>query len=167
VNPFLAGQRLTAGQLNDATQKTLKSIEVSTAGIINTTSGTTQLDIPKMALGPIPQVNGGLYQFNLHAIVQASVATDEFKMLVRRDTALTGTIIQEWTIFAAGITTARGVYPWDDFVASATEDVNYFVSLQRTSGTGTLAIYGQYGTGNRSGIACVRVGYSSEFAVIP
>ena len=28
--PFLAGQRLTAGQLNDATQKTITSIDINT-----------------------------------------------------------------------------------------------------------------------------------------
>jgi hypothetical protein len=165
--PFLAGQRLTAGQLNDATQKTLKSISISAAGVINTTAGTTELNIPKLALGPIPQVNGGLYRFEPRLIVQNSVGTDDFELRLRRDTALTGTIVKSWFLYGPQHVGVHHWQIWADIPATVTEDVNYFVSLRRTAGTGTLSLYGQVGSSDASGIAAVRSGYSSEFAVIP
>lgn len=165
--PFLAGQRLTAGQLNDATQKTLKSIEVSQAGIIATTSGTTELDVPKLGLGPVPLVNGGLYQFESRFTLQNSNGTDEYTVRVRRDTALTGAIVTTWVVYAPGTTAGYLFVDWADVISAADENVQYFTSFQRASGSGTLSVYGQLSSTNRSGIKMSRAGYSSEFQVVP
>jgi len=164
--PFLAGQRLTAGQLNDATQKMMKSIEVSTAGTINTGIGATEVNITKLALGPIPQVNGGLYRFDMRLVVQNTVGTDDFVISLRRDTALTGTLIRAWTIFAPQNVAVHLWEVWADVPATVTESVNYFVSAKRTLGTGTLSVYGQFATSTQSGVSCSRNGYASEYAVI-
>lgn len=165
--PFLAGQRLTAGQLNDATQKTLKSVEVSTAAVINTTSGTTELNVPKLALSGIPQVAGGLYRFSPRLTVQNSVGTDDYSLILRRDTALTGTVVRQWFLYSPNLTSVRQWQSWADITAIADETVNYFVSIQRTAGSGTIAIYGQVGTFDRSGIRVDRGGYASEYVLVP
>lgn len=166
-NPFLAGQRLTAGQLNDATEKTLSSIEVGTAGSIGTTSGTTELNIAKLQLGPVALVAGGLYRWDARLTLQASVTTDTFEMRIRRDTAVTGTLITSMQIQAPnnlGVTTFVG---WDSFISSVVDPaVTYFTSLVRTSGTGTLNIFGQTSTTQRTGIKLARDGYSSEYTVV-
>lgn len=165
--PFLAGQRLTAGQLNDATQKTLKSIDIIAAGALYTTSGTTELDLPKFALSAIPQVNGGLYRFDLRIITsQNTLATDQFSLFIRRDTALTGTIIDEIPIYPPPTVNGVLLVVWADFPAVADESVNYFLSAKRRSGTGTFTVYGQLLTSSHSAIKISRVGYSSEFALV-
>jgi hypothetical protein len=165
--PFLAGQRVTAGQLNDATQKTLKSIEVGISGVIATTSGTTELNVSQLALGPVDLVFGGLYQWFPRVTVQFSVGTDEYKMIIRRDTALTGPIVTDWVIYGPRHTGGYLFSSWDDFESSAVDPgVNYFVSFQRVLGTGTLTIYGQIDSTNRTGLKLARTGYSSEFQIV-
>lgn len=168
--PFLAGQRLTAGQLNDATQKTLDSVSVSVAGGIGTTSGTTELNIPRLALGPVPLVAGGLYRFQIRAILSVTNNLDAFSMIIRRDTALTGTVISEVLLGAKDPTAGYGftVAPWVDMPAVLTEpSVSFFFSLKRnlSTGGGTMTIFGQTAVAARSGTAIVRVGYSSEYRV--
>ncbi len=164
--PFLAGQKLTAGQLNDATQKTIKSIEIGVAGAVYTTSGTTELNMPRFSVGPVSVVNGALYLWNLRLDLQNTVGTDVFNLIIRRTTALTGTVISDWLIRTSSGTVGYSQNYWDDFVSSADESVQYYVSVQRLSGTGTLSVYGQSSTTNRSGIALRRVGYSSEYQVV-
>lgn len=165
--PFLAGQRLTAGQLNDATQKTLDSVEVGTSGIINSGITTTETNIPKLAMGPIALVAGGLYQVKLRLILQQSVASDEFLCIVRRDTALTGTVVTEFFIGAPVTTAGFMMVEWDDFTSASDESgVPFYVSLKRSAGSGNIQIYGQLNGDNRTGAKLSRVGYSSEFRVV-
>lgn len=165
--PFLAGQKLTAGQLNDATQKTLKSVEIGTAGIIATTSGTTELNIAQLAIGPVDLVAGGLYSWTPKLVLQNSVGSDEFNLIIRRDTPLTGALVSDWVIYRPGHTGGYWFSVPDDFT-SAVDDpgVNFYVSLQRLNGTGTLSLYGQLSSTNRSGLKLVRTGYSSELQVV-
>lgn len=132
AGPFLAGQRLTAGQLNDATQKTLTSVEVGVAGALATGIGATEVNIPKLALGPVALVAGGLYHFDARVTLQQTVATDGFMMRLRRDTALTGTVVAEWLIYAVAATSGNVFFAWDDFISTIAEPtVNYFVSFKR------------------------------------
>ena len=166
--PFLAGQRLTAGQLNDATQKTIKTIEVGTSGIIGTTSGTTELNVSKLGFGPCAMVNGGLYTFGVHLILQyVTSAAQEYLCTIRRDTALTGTVIAQWTIYNQASTGGFSFTNWQDVPWSADENVNFFMSFQRLTGANTMNIYGQITTIARSGAKVARSGYSSEYSLVP
>lgn len=165
--PFLAGQRLTAGQLNDATQKTLDEAEISAAGAIQIGINTVETNIPKLALGPVDLVAGGLYSIQPKLILNNSVATDEFILRVRRDTPVTGTLVAEMTIWRPNTTAGYLFSTYDDFT-SAVDDpgVMLYSSLVRNAGTGNIAIYGQFSTLSRTSIKIVRVGYSSEFRVV-
>lgn len=165
--PFLAGQRLTAGQLNDAVEKTLDSAEVGVAGSIAVTSGTTELNIPQMAIGPVALVAGGLYRWDIRLTLQASVTTDTFRFRIRRDTALTGTVVTDWSLPAANTLGVTAFSSWDNFISSVADPtVSYFVSLTRTSGSGTLTLFGQTSTTERTGIKLARDGYSAQFRVV-
>ena len=165
--PFLAGQRVTAGQLNDAVQKTLQSIEVGIAGGIATTAGATELDIPELAVGPVDLVGGALYAWEIRLATTRTSATDLFNVIIRRDTPLTGTVISDWIIPAAPATTSYVFTAWDDMI-SAIDDpgVQFYTSIQRLSGGGTITVAGQLSGSNRSGIKLVRTGYSSAFQVV-
>lgn len=167
--PFLAGQRLTAGQLNDATQKTLDSVTVTFEGIMVTTVGAAEIDIPRLALGPVPLVAGGLYRFGIRLILTNTVETDEFTCLIRRDTALTGTIVGEVACSPkeSALGKAFDTVVWSDLPAIVSESgVNFFFSLKRFAGTGTMSAHGKLTSRVvQPGAHIARVGYSSEFRV--
>lgn len=162
--PFLAGQRLTAGQLNDATQKTLDSVQVGTAGVVVGGIGATETNVAQMRLGPVDLVAGGLYYFDVSLIFQQTVTTDEFTMRIRRDTALTGTLVSEWGLYVALTTAGTRRSLWKDFTSSVADPaVQFFCSFIRTAGTGTVSIYGSLGSVNKTSVAIRRDGYASEF----
>lgn len=166
--PFLAGQRLTAGQLNDATQKTLKTIEVGTAGVIGTTSGATELNIPQLAIGPVDLVAGALYRFDVRMTLQyVTAANQEYNMIIRRNTALTGPIVSDWVIYPAVGLAGFQFVAWDEFTSPINDPaVQFFTSFQRLNGVNTMQIYGQLSGTNRSTMSLKRTGYSSECQVV-
>lgn len=164
--PFLAGQRLTAGQLNDATQKTILSVEVGNSGTLYTTSSTTELNMPKFAMSGLQLVNGGLYELAVHLFLQNSVGTDTYNLIVRHTTALSGALVTDWVIPAPAKTTQYDFSTWDDIVSAADVTRNYFFSVQRLSGTGTLSVLGQGSSTNRPGVKLMRTGYSSEYSLV-
>lgn len=166
--PFLAGQRLTAGQLNDATQKTIQTIEVGIAGIIATTSGATELTIPELTFGPIDLVAGALYRWDVRATLQyVTSSAQEYNWIIRRDTPLTGTVVSDWVIYNQATTGGFQFVAWDEFIATADETgVMFYTSIQRLTGTNTCQVYGQLSGSNRTTQSIKRVGYSSELTVV-
>lgn len=165
ANPFLAGQRLAAGQLNDATEKTLVSLEVGVAGALHA-GITAETTITKMTPGPVSLVAGGLYSVGIKLLYAQTVGTNEFNLIIRRDTALTGPVVTDWVIPPPNATGTVLFSGWDDIISSiADPNVQYYVSLARLSGAGSATVYGQSSTTNRSGWKVVRTGYSSEYVV--
>lgn len=116
---------------------------VTAAGVINTTSGTTELDIPKLAIENWTVTNTAWYILNLKLSAQMSAGNDSYLVRVRKDTALSGTVIAqfEWITQVAGFTHAVSQHiPWQ---APATDaDADFYVSIQRIAGTGVAAING-------------------------
>lgn len=169
--PFLAGQRLTAGQLNDATQKTLDSVAISASGAMVTTVGATEANIPKYALGPVPLVDGGLYRIWIRGLFTTTVASDSFTIIIRRDTALTGPIIAELAMAPQEDTTglAFTVTDYSDLPSVLDEPaVSFFFSMKRFAGTGTASAQGMLvGRVIQPGSLIERVGYASEYRVVP
>lgn len=165
--PFLAGQRLTAGQLNDATQKTITSVDINTAGILVSGISTTETTIPQYTLGPITQNTGALYEIRMRSILEQTNADDEFFMFMRKNTPLTGTIIAEWNIWKPKANGAGFLFlGWADFGATADETVTYYFSLQRFSGGGNILAYGNHTSFTPTGLKITRIGYASEHTVV-
>ena len=165
--PFLAGQRLTAGQLNDAVEKTLDSVDVAIAGVLATTSGTTELNVSQFALGPVAVDTANLYKLAVRIIGSQTVATDEFFCRIRRDTPVTGTLIAEWVMYAPGTTAGFLFTSFADFVPSADNPaINYYLSVARAVGTGVLNVWGQLNNRNRSGDSITRIGYAPQYRVV-
>lgn len=165
--PFLAGQRLTAGQLNDAVEKTLDSVDLGVAGTIATTSGTTELNIPQFALGPVSVNTANLYQLAVRLICSQTVASDEFFCRIRRDTPVTGTLVAEWVMYAPAVTTGFLFTSFADFVPAGTNPaINYYLSVARFAGSGVLNVWGQLNNRNRSGDSITRIGYAAQYRVV-
>lgn len=171
--PFLAGQKLTAGQLNDATQKTIQSIDVNIAGTpLVSPVTTTETTITQFTLGPFDQVAGALYRVNVRAIVQQTIATDEFFMIMRKNTPLTGPIVAGWDMFKLILLNSGFWFNGSaDIPATVDESgVTYYFSAVRFTGIGSWIVWGQ-NPGNTnsptpSGVQFTRVGYTSEYTVI-
>lgn len=167
--PFLAGQRLTAGQLNDATQKTIAAVDVNIVGELVTGVTTTETTITQFTLGPFDQVAGGLYKVVTRVIFEQTVADDEFLLKMRKNTPLTGTIVANWNMWSPPAPAKGQLFTgWANFPALINESVTYYFSVIRrpASGTGSIKIYGHHTSDTPSGVSVERVGYGSEFTVV-
>lgn len=145
---------IEAGSIDNIT---LDSSEVSTVGAINSTITTTETNITKMASGLVTVTAGDLIGFDIKAILQNSIASDEFYLRIRKGTAVSGTLVQQITVYRPNHTAGYQLTTWIDWPCSATETTNFYVSLVRATGTGNLTVYGQSGTG----MAIRRLGLSS------
>jgi hypothetical protein len=167
--PFLPGQRLTAGQLNDATQKTMASVDVNIEGVILDNVTTTETTITQLTLGPFDQRTGALYSVETRIIIQQTDASDEFLLIMRKNTPLTGTIIANWNMWRL-IENGKGAlfHAYADFPGTADESVTYYFSVIRrpASGTGHITIYGHHTSDTPTGAKILRTGYSSEYTVV-
>lgn len=167
--PFLAGQRLTAGQLNDATQKTLASVDVNIEGVILDNVTTTETTITQLTLGPFDQVTGGLYTVETRVIIQQTDATDEFLLNMRKNTPLTGDIVASWNMWRLVANDKADLFhAYADFPGTADESVTYYFSVVRlpATGSGHITIYGHHTSDTPTGCKIMRTGYSSEYTVV-
>jgi hypothetical protein len=118
----------------------------TTVGFMATTSGTTELNLPKLAIENYRVTSGFFYTFALSLFYNfvTVAAGDSYSVRIRRDTALSGTVIGLFVIRPATPDTfddSKTFYlPWR---ATATDvDADFYVSVQRVAGTGTLGING-------------------------
>lgn len=116
---------------------------MSGAGVQYTTAGTTELDMVKMRIENYRVKSGGWYIFWVKLSAQFGSGTDSFNIRVRKDTALSGTIVAnfEWIGQVAGFThTILSGIPWQ---ASADDtDADFYVSVQRAAGANVLSVNG-------------------------
>lgn len=120
---------------------------VSQAGFITTgIDDTPEVNITKLALENTQVVGGTFYVLNLYLSVNFATvaANDSYLVRVRKDTPLVGTVILEGNLrpaspdlFDDSKTLSQ---PW---LAPATDtDADFYVSIQRVFGTGTMNVYG-------------------------
>jgi len=128
--------------------KTLAGRLVTTAGAINTGIGGTEVDIPKLAITGVKTKLNCWYQFAVALAGQPSAANASFTIRVRKDTALTGTVVADWSWLTdvAGFTDSKFfTLPWKALADNSS--TNFYVSAQLAGGTGTLDINGVRRTG--------------------
>lgn len=108
---------------------------------IYTTSGTVEMNMPKLALASVPVVSGRAYVFHLYIYGNPSVTATDYWFLVRTATALTGTNILRWNAYAMGVAgfdeMAGYLAPW---IATSTGNVNFYLSAVQKAGSGALNI---------------------------
>jgi len=110
----------------------------STTGL--TTSGTTELNLSFLQT-EFSASDGYTYEFFTHFVscVQ-TVATDQFQLRFKRDVSITGTELGLFN-FSNGNTGSMSLNASSFLEASQTESISLFVSVARTSGTGTLSVF--------------------------
>lgn len=164
AGPWRAGHLVTAKRLN-AALGTITGRILAQAGTYLTTSGTTELDLPKLAVADYPVVAGRYYKFELRVQGNASVANDQFAFRVRRDTAVSGTELAQARYQVANVTAFTDQRVLIKYWKATTTNpaLDLFVSVQRTAGSGTLAIHGD----TETQFAITDVGDIATFVEVP
>jgi hypothetical protein len=136
----------------------------ATVGVINAGINTTEVNISKLGFTPTSVTINRVYVHVVTLSTQFSAGNDSFVVRVRKDTALSGTIVfsQAWISQVAGFTHDRSfIFPW---IATATDaSADFFVSLQRVAGTGTCDVNGS----NASSYFILEMTNTSEWVSVP
>ncbi len=150
---FLAGEVLTAGELNAALtavdQELVDSI-VTNVAATQVTSGTTELTLTRLQMPSLAVDSTQLYRTDLAIVSTRTVATDEFAFRIRETTAGSGTIVGEVIMWgdATASRQLRGSIFWSP---TATATATYHMSVVRNAGTGTMTtFYTSFGTSGYS-----------------
>lgn len=116
---------------------------VTTSGAIHSGITTTETNITKLAITGAKLSTAKFYLLNVNLIGNFSKNGDSFAVRVRRDTAVSGTLIAEWPwlIDVDGYDDARSFSQPYKPPANASS-ASFYVSIVRAAGTGTASIYG-------------------------
>ncbi len=105
---------------------------------------TTEVNIAALAIENKVCRSGRMYGFAGHLRVNCTVAGDSFAVRIRKDTALSGTEVGLYHLIpkVGGYDHTVIVNPtWK--CTSDDTDADFYVSIQRIAGTGTVSVYGQ------------------------
>jgi hypothetical protein len=124
----------------------MQGVVVTTAPNLGVTSGTTELDLPKLHLAPaaLTVISGRYYKLCLMIEGNASVANDQFQFQVRYGTALTGTVIASFRFQVANVTAFNDSKFWSVPWPCVTSDAGakFYISVLRSAGSGTFTVTG-------------------------
>jgi len=113
-----------------------------------TAAVSAETNVPSAAIN-VNVLNGRPYLYHLVCRANLSDMSQAYEIRVRRDTALTGTLVGFYQMTNVG-TAATGVWPvvislpW---LSAATENLKLFFSVIRTGAAGTIQLLGSPGAG--------------------
>jgi hypothetical protein len=123
-----------------ATFKLLDAVQTDVA-VNTTTVGAAELSLPRLVSASVALDSGKLYRTDFQLVTTRTVIADEYEIRVRKDTALTGTLLGSafaWGTVNANAQYAKGSILW---VPSATGAATLHMSVIRSSGSGTMTVY--------------------------
>jgi hypothetical protein len=129
--------------LNTLNMRSLGGRIATTAGVINAGITTTEVNITKIQFENSVITSGRIYVFHVTLSFQASAGNDSYQVRVRKDTALSGTIVAA----KATITQVSGFTHYLEFhrpwsAPSSDADADFYVSAQRIAGSGSIDVNG-------------------------
>lgn len=127
------------GRVNDV-NTVIDAIETDVTAT-QVTSGTTELDLARLASASLSVSTDRLYQTDIQIITSRSVATDEYLFRLRQGTALSGTLVGEviaWVVASTSGQFAKASILW---TPASTTTTNFYLSVLRNGGTGALTVY--------------------------
>ena len=117
---------------------------VSAAGNYVTTSGNTELELTKLGINSINVVTGQLYNFYGKLMgINPTVANDDYQVRVKTGSTFgtsTERALVPTFVDVAFVTHALPIFGY--WKADVTATLNFYVSIQRPVGTGTITIQG-------------------------
>lgn len=145
-----AGLYITGRMIGE--ERWLDGAIVDTTGSLGVTVGAAELDIPNFKVTVPAWQPSKVYMLEVQLSLTFSVATDTFGIRIRRDTALTGTLIAEQ--FAGSAVVDGSLFAWPLRPTSSERSVKLFLSVIRAAGTGTCTVNGP---GTVGGVIVTRV----------
>lgn len=145
---FFTGQRLTSALL-EGIPKPLGGKMLIQSGTYLTTSGGTELKLPKLALTGITVASNAALAFRLDARLSGgsgtAVANDIFEFRVRQANDTSGTIVWacRYTVPSANQTNVS--YEQTDIPQVTVSNESFYLSVIRITGSGVLGIESQGG----------------------
>jgi hypothetical protein len=141
--PWRAGHIITARRLNAALGVIVGRV-LTQAGTYFTTSAATVADLPKLTISDLAVTAGRWYEFSIRIQGNASVANDQFSFKVRT-AAAGGTVLAEMRYQVGNVTAFTDQKILKRYWKAPTTNsaMDFYVSVERTAGSGTLAIHGQ------------------------
>lgn len=143
---FLAGQKLRAEDLNVLAQPLKGAIPIQ-VGTYLTTSGATELAMPKLSLNGITLGTDIAIQFQaalrLSGGSGTAVAGDTFEFVIRQTTPLVGLAVAGWRYIVPSGNQANmtHIYNWVPSGGGITViNDSFHISMFRVIGTGVLAV---------------------------
>lgn len=119
----------------------------TTSSPIATTSGTTELDMPKYAMTGLTIVTNRYYMYRANITFTKTVSSDGFDFRLRANTAVSGSLIGQ-TGFQPTDSLSGGDLTYEFMFKGDASYTALYLSVVRSSGTGTLSYSGaQTGSG--------------------
>lgn len=131
--PVSAGDIIRAADMNKATDQRIATTSATSDG--SASSGTTEALVDTVTF---TAVSGYTYKLEAYFPGAGSVALDRFLIRIREGNGTSGTQVTYWTLYASGTNAADVARPATDWVSGTSGSQTFSVTMQRTSGTGTL-----------------------------
>lgn len=147
--------------------ETVDAVDIGFGGTLYTTSGSTELDIGRLANVNVGLISGQFYRNDIYLITTRTTAADEFLVRLRQGTPVSGTLLAEEIIYGEASTSGQeAIAPLLWSWASANVTTTLYLSVARNSGGGTMSVFGQLGTRSRPMNILTRLGPSSRYRTI-
>lgn len=128
--------------LTRGTRRQLAGRTVTQAGVIHSGIAGTEVNITKAALENI-NAGVGLFMLGIRLSAQFTAGGMSFTVRVRKDTALSGTVITDFPILSQVAGFTQEVYfEFPFFLGVADVDLDLYLSVNRAAGAGTMDVNG-------------------------
>lgn len=135
-----------------------RATDTTGIGIIATTSGTTELDIPDLAITNATLAQGNLYSFQGTIAINGGGGSSSFLFRWRARTALTGSVVASFIYLPNG-TGFNDTKVFDaTYAPGGSSTTSYHLSVQRVAGAANLSIYGTESSKFQSHARITRLG---------
>lgn len=152
------------GAAGNETVAGARAVDTTGIGIILTTSGGTEADIPDLSISNATLAQGNLYSFQGNIAINGGGGSASFLFRWREQTALTGSVVASFIYLPLG----SGFNDTKVFDATyrpiSSKTTSYHLSVQRVAGAANMSIYGTESSMFQSHARIVRLGTYSTGA---
>lgn len=146
--------------------RAMKGVRITNTGNpIASTSGTTELDMPKYGMSGLTLVTNRYYQYTCQVTFLKGTAADQFTLRLRSNTAVSGTLRGDAAVDYTLSSPVGSVLHSFTFLGDSSI-TSLFLSTVRTSGAGILSYYGQSSGVTRSWAKLEDMGDSQNWSDI-
>lgn len=131
------------------------------------TSGTTELNLSRLASASIVVNTNRLYRTDIQIVTTRTVAADEFEFRLRQTTAVSGTLVGSALAWATASTAGQLIKASILWSPASSTTTTFHLSVVRNSGSGTMTVFYQnFGQQTRTHVVHHRLGASTLLRAI-